>query len=279
MNNMNNTTPIIHVDTNNNEFIKEIQECMFSLKNLTKFTSHQLDYEEITKNNKIGFSNQKENKNQKDKENSKQNSKQVADYIIPCEKDKLFWCFYIIKMGIDKYNMLDISNQHFTIEKEMKFKFIEIQRQNKSLLKNNKIKPLSEVEDDLANKECITLKTFLSLCILEQKNIIILHKRKMFEYMFDSNEPIQIITKIDEKKYSLDLQVTKEKIENYRTNYYHWLHVDSILKSMTSYKLEELYEICEKLGIDYNNNNNNDINQSKKKKSKKEIYELIIHNF
>jgi len=169
--------------------------------------------------------------------------------------------------------MLDISNQHFIIEKEMKYKFIEILRQNKSILKNNKIKPLSEIEDDLANKECITLKTFLSLCILEQKNIIILHKRKIFEYIFDSNEPIHIITKIDEKKYSLDLQVTKEKIENYRINYYQWLHVDSSLKSISSYKLEELHEICEKLGIDYKNDPN------KKKKTKKEIYELIIQNF
>jgi len=267
--NMNNKNPIIHVDTN--ILMKEIQECMFSLKNLTRFTSHQVNYEEIVKNNKLNWKNNKDSLTNANT-NKNTNKIQNLDYIIPSEKDKLFWCFYIIKMGIDNYNMLDISNQHFIIEKEMKFKFIEIQRLNKSLLKNNKIKPLSEIEDDLANKECITLKTFVSLCILEQKNIIILHKRKIFEYIFDSNEVINIITKIDDKKYSLDLQVTKEKIDNYRENYYHWLHVDSTLKSMTSYKLEELHEICEKLGIDYNN-------QSKKKKTKKEIYELIIQNF
>ena len=49
-----------------------------------------------------------------------------------------------------------------------KFKYIDIVRKEKDILKINKIRPLSEVEDDLANKNKISLKTFIALCLIEK---------------------------------------------------------------------------------------------------------------
>jgi hypothetical protein len=46
---------------------------------------------------------------------------------------------------------------------------------------------------------------------------------------------------------------------------------DASLKSMGSYKLEELQDLCNKLNIN--------ITETKKKKTKKDIYELLILNY
>jgi hypothetical protein len=47
---------------------------------------------------------------------------------------------------------------------------------------------------------------------------------------------------------------------------------DVSLKSIASYKVEELLEMCKKLDINITNDNT-------KKKSKKDIYELLVQNF
>jgi hypothetical protein len=49
---------------------------------------------------------------------------------------------------------------------------------------------------------------------------------------------------------------------------------DVSLKSIASYKVEELLELCKKLDINVIKNDND-----KKKQSKKDIYELLVQNF
>jgi hypothetical protein len=262
-NNMNNNKkPIIHIPLNT-EFIDKIQNCMLSSKNLSKFTKYQNSNE----------NNQDIKKNNNNNNNNNIYKKKQETF---CShfKDTLFWCLYVIKMGIDKYDM--IENQQFVIEKEMKFKYIELLRSNKILLKTHKIKPLYELEDDLANQVQIGLKTFVALCIIEKINIIILDKKKIFEYISNNEEKIHIITKTEQPlKYTLDLNSinnTDEKVQTLRSSYFQLQNIDSSLKSMAIYKLEELIEIANKFGIDIKNENN-------KKKTKKEIYEQLILQF
>lgn len=192
------------------------------------------------------------------------------DVFVPVQKDGLFWCLYVLTLGFGKYDM--IGNQHFVEEKRIKFEYIELIRSKKPILKMNKIKPLTELEDDLANKEQIGLKTFISLCILMEINVLVVDKRKYYEFINDDSKIINIITKTEKPlKYSLDLNTSQEKIENYRNNYFKMITLDSNLKSITFYKMEDLLLICEKLGIE--------MNESNKKKYKKDLYELIIQNF
>ena len=49
---------------------------------------------------------------------------------------------------------------------------------------------------------------------------------------------------------------------------------DATLKSMGSYKLEELTDLCKKLDININECNNK--NDGKKRITKKDIYELLV---
>lgn len=198
----------------------------------------------------------------------------------PKQKDSLFWCFYILKNGFSNYEM-EINNQYFVIEKNEKFKYIDLLRKNKDILKLHKIKPLTQLEDELANKDRISPKTFFALCALENINVLLVDKRKVYELLcfdIDSLHPINIVHRNDEKhEHSIELEATKEMIDKYRETYYKLTSFDTKLKSMSSYKLEELMELCKKLNINIEKKNND--NSSKQKITKKDIYELLVLNY
>jgi hypothetical protein len=208
-------------------------------------------------------------------ESKKNNLKERFSEYKPKQKDSLFWCFYILKNGFLNYEM-EIHNQYFIVEKKEKFKYIELLRQNKELLKIHKIKPFTELEDDLANKERISVKTFFALCILENINVLLVDKRKIFELTcidISSENPVNIVHR-NRKNYEhyIETEVTDNILNNYRNNYYN-SELDETLKSIGSYKLSELIELCNKLDI------NITLNEGEKKKTKKDIYELLVLNY
>jgi hypothetical protein len=232
-------------------------------------------YKEIGKENGNGKDTGKEkgkgNSIQKEKIIYRDNFLLTNNNYKPKQKDSLFWCFYILKYGISKYEM-EIGNQYFVVEKKEKFDYINILRNNKNILKMHKIKPLSEIEDDLGNKDRITLKTFIALCLMEKINIIVIEKRKIYDFTLSDNPKINIVhhNSISHENY-IELSSNDDKVTQYRNEYYKMNTIDNNLKSITSYKLDELIEICNKLNIN--------IEKSDKKKTKKDIYELIILNY
>jgi hypothetical protein len=177
---------------------------------------------------------------------------------------------------------MEINNQYFVVEKNEKFKYIELLRKNKDILKLHKIKPLTQLEDDLANKDKISPKTFFALCALENINVLLVDKRKVYELLcvdIDSSNPINIIHRNSEKhEHLIELDATKEIIDKYRETYYKLTSFDSTLKSMSSYKLEELIDLCKKLNINIEQKNKDD-ETSKKKITKKDVYELLVLNY
>jgi hypothetical protein len=202
----------------------------------------------------------------------------------PKQKDSLFWCFYILKHGFSNYEM-EINNQYFVVEKNEKFKYIELLRKNKDLLKIHKIKPLTELEDDLANKDKISIKTFFALCALEKINILLVNKRKVYELLctdIDEKHPVNVVHRNNESyEHFIELDLTEEAITKYRETYYKMSSFDATLKSMGSYKLEELIDLCKKLdiNIDQKVNENKNKKEGKQKMTKKDIYELLVLNY
>ena len=256
-----------------NELIKPdglLNKNMFNGKNLRQFTKHMIDV--------FCISNEKNStiKQTKPIKQIKENVARVSKDTIykPLKKDSLFWCFYILKYGFSKYEM-EVGNQHFSIEKQEKFKYIDVLRKptNKDLLKIHKIKPLSLLEDDLANQEKISIKTFFALCIIENINIILIDKRKVYEVLTTDEPKIHVIHRnsITYEHY-IELDVPVDKINMYKETYYNMSNFDTSLKAMSSYKVEELLELCKKLEI------NIDIKE-KKKITKKDIYELLVQQF
>jgi hypothetical protein len=254
--------------------ISSIQDYMFTSKNLTRYTKHMI---QIDLKPKSSLKNIHGYTRDKDKNKKCNTEKKAIDSIYrPKQKDSLFWCFYILKHGYSNYEM-EINNQYFTVEKTEKFKYIDLIRKNKDILKIHKIKPFTELEDDLANKERISIKTFFALCVLENINILLVDKRKIFEITcvdIDDKHPVNIVHRHNQTyEHHIELNTTSDILQKYRETYYKMPGIDSTLKSMGSYKLDELTDLCKKLNIN--------IEQSvdKKKKTKKDIYELLVLNY
>jgi hypothetical protein len=193
------------------------------------------------------------------------------NFFTPPQKDGLFWCFYIIKNGFSAYEYPGVTS--FINEKDLKIKLIEMIRTKKQILKLKKIKNIKEdVEDDLVNKEIISMKTFIALCAAENFNILFIHKKKCFELISEEENPYFIIHQSDNNvKYCYELNATKEIVDNYKNTLFKWESLERPLKAISYYKLDELMVLCKKLGLEEKINNLN-------KKAKKDLYEILIQN-
>ena len=201
-------------------------------------------------------------------QNEKRNK--INDIYVVRQKDGLFWTFYIMKHGLFTYEM-NILSQSFSTEKQEKFKYIELIRQNKELLKLHKIKNLASLENELANEKTISIKTFIAMCIIENINVYLVNNRKLYINILDETLPINIIFKNKNKPYyCIDFQTTEEKINNYKENYLIMETFEDNLKSINSYKVNELLIICKKLNLTIS---------SDEKITKKYLYELISKNY
>ena len=282
----------------------DLQDYMFTSKNINRYTKHIIHFnneniipksslKNIVTNKKETINNVKEIiketevketiketevketiKKTEVKETKKINKVKETMYR-PKQKDSLFWCFYILKYGFSNYEM-EINNQYFVVEKNEKFKYIELLRKNKDLLKLHKIKPLTQLEDDLANKDKISPKTFFALCVLENINVLLVDKRKVYELLINDS-PINIVHRNNETYYhSIELDVTEEMCNKYRETYYKLTNFDTTLKGIGSYKLQELTDLCQKLNINIEDHKDKTLKQ---KMNKKDIYELLVMNY
>ena len=284
-----NTAENISEDKDLNHIIRDLQNYMFTSKNIVKYLKN-LSFDENGKSENGKFENGKSENgksengksgNGKSGNGKSENGKNMIETIIPIkkikntiftptQKDTLFWCLFVIKHGIDKYEMLD--NTHFIVEKQEKFKYIELIRSKKDVLKMHKIKPLSELEDDLANKDKISIKTFIALYILEGSNIMVLQNRKIFESINNDDKFIHMIQKSDNQtqRFFYDENHDETKMTYYRENYFKLDTIDHKIKTISSYTLQELMDISKKLGINH---------ITDKKMQKKELYESIVLHY
>ena len=175
----------------------------------------------------------------------KKNITIVNDIFFPKQRDQLFWCFYVILHGQIEY---DILTSFFTLEKETKYKWIEVFRGRKELFKPIKVSR-NVVEDELANAKAITMATVKALCHLNDVNVFYVDDKKYYEITTNSEKPFYLIEKVD-GRYGLKEKIPIEKIEYYREHYWNLENLDKPLKAVSSYKASELKDICKRLHIE-----------------------------
>ena len=181
---------------------------------------------------------------------------------IPPEMDSLFWCLYIMKYGEIHYEMLD--NKSVVTEKKIKIEYVEKIRLNKVLLKTYKFNTFSELENNLTNDKTLSLTSLLSLCALDNLNIIIIQNKTYYELRMNDSPDTAIVQKFD-KKFGVKL-VDTDFIKN---DFIQIENVEKPLKAISAYKVNDLILICNKLEIDVKHA------LSEKTKTKKELYEDI----
>ena len=175
---------------------------------------------------------------------------------IPREKDTLFWCFYIITNGEVKYETL--YNKNEVITKQLKITYIEKIRKAKQLVKKYKFDAISNIESNLVNDNFINAKTFLTLCAIENINVIYIAKKTYFELLMNDSDEIFIVherNNIANGKYNIRYGFEMGDTENInyiKNSLYKVINIDKYIKAMSFYKTEELLDICNKLGIETN---------------------------
>lgn len=186
----------------------------------------------------------------------------------PREKDSLFWCLYVMKHGDTSYEMLKYRN--FITEKKLKFEFIEQIRKNKEIIKTYKFATLTHLENNLANDERLDVKTFLSLCVIENINVIYINKKTYFKLLMNDANTIHVIHSLDNYKFGHEQKTICDDITN---NLYPLESIDKPIKAISAYKVQELVDICNQLSIETT------CKESGKTKPKKDLYELLIQYF
>lgn len=192
----------------------------------------------------------------------------------PFQKDKLFWCFFIILKGYDEYEM-NHSNA-FSIEKKIKIEAVEKLKSIKEKLKELKLKR-TELEDNLVNQPTISIKGLYALCLVHNISITYIYGRKYCEInpeaISDLNNKKGVIIQNDKKEDSLRWdEQNDEFLRNIKENYWFIENIQKPLNAPSAYTLKELQDICQKLQIDLETK----VNEKTKLKTKTKLYEDIL---
>ena len=247
---------------NKQHIFNSIEEYMLSAANIVRYNKDYtksksiLDFCNNTENNQVG--------NKSDKIKSKK-EKFKESFFIPSQKDKLFWCFYILLNGFDEYEF--IKNDSFKTEKNFKISSVEKMRSMKDKLKEFKIKR-NEIENELVNNATITLKGLETLCLIYGISLIYISGKKYYEITF-GDKLNGVIIKNENDEYAIKYEFNEEYITNIRNNYWMLESIIKPLKAISAYTIKQIQTIAEKLEISL-------INDLSKKKTKKQLYENIL---
>jgi len=200
----------------------------------------------------------------------------IPSLSIPREQDSLFWCYYIIKNGDVKYEML--QNRNILLTKQLKIDLVSKIRENKPIIKTYKFDTITNLESNLANDNNISIKTFMTLCAIDNINIIFISKKTYFKLLTNDSGITYIIREIDNsqlkynKQYGYEI-ATEELLNEIHSNLYEVDSLDKPIKGISAYKVSDLLNIANKLAIEVINKENG------KNKTKNELYESIIQYF
>ena len=259
-----------------NTVLNELQDYILNDENIQK--SLRIKFSNTNANSKTDINTKTDNISEKKlivKDIDANKANKNNPLFIPNQQDTLFWCFYIMNNGHTKYEMLPTKNS--LIAKQIKIDLISTIRNNKDIIKTYKFDTKTNIESNLANDNNINAKTFLSLCAVENINIIYINKKTYFELLMNDSDMIYIVRETQSQskyynKYGFEM-ATKETLDNIRSSLYKIENVDKPIKAASSYKVQDLIEICSKLAIETINK------ETGKTRTKNDLYQSIIQYF
>ena len=195
--------------------------------------------------------------------------------------DKLFWVFYKLLKNFDNVDLENINA--FKTMKDFKIDCVEKVRAQKNILKEFKIQRML-VEDDLTNNDKICFKTFHALCVLHLINVIVIRDNNTYCILCTNNDEkviniqnyklirisnVKISTMFNNFDVLLDVSTTEEELQTILKTYYNIENIEKPVKAFSSYNLNDLCTIANKLNIII-------YDEHGKKKKKQELYEDIL---
>ena len=194
---------------------------------------------------------------------------QYDDFFNVPYKNKLLWFIYIIEKGMGAYEQ--ITSNYYTVEQEEKFNYVDLLRNNKANVKSNKKWKLKNLENDITFSNCFSVTTLECLTHILNINLYYIDGCKIYTSLSPSSMKDLIVHKIN-NEYKLELfnnhQEMYKKTSEYRNSLWNVENIEKPLASISSYKLQQLIDIANKLDI-------NIMKSHTKKKTKKQLYEEI----
>ena len=177
----------------------------------------------------------------------------------------LFWTFYAL---IKNEHELSMQETHrFKMKNDFALKFVEELKKNKPFIKQNKLK-FHDIESSILYDKDISLITLKALILFNKMNVIYIWNNKYYIFESNDDDAFQLIER-NREQYSFDRDVSKDDIlKGKAKNKLQMEDARIQLKSMSSYKLDELQSIASMFGIPLENSH-------KKKKTKQLLYEEI----
>ena len=181
--------------------------------------------------------------------------------------NSVFWAFFCILKGDDEYHLH--QNNLFKIKNEFSMKFVETLKKEKVFMKENKIR-FHDVESSLLYDKDINLTTLRAMALFYKINLLFIINNRYYvieNEITDENEQLYLIQQ-NKYKITYELINTEDKSNKTRGK----LFMDgtrTTLKAPGTYKLDELKEYCNILGI-------NVLTHDSKKKTKQQLYDDII---
>jgi hypothetical protein len=194
-------------------------------------------------------------------------------FVLPFHPDTIFWCLYIAHYGYDDY--LCVERNYGLKELEIKKSIADFLRLHPEKIKNTNYKITKAATQEILSDLLTTQKETNMNCLLAiitffRINVIITDETNQFiwEFVSEKNETIStyLLKRTDLKKYKIRLEpITEAEITELKNTKICLDNYLKPMKSISSYKMDELESIATKLGnIDTN-----------KKWKKQDLYDLL----
>jgi len=192
---------------------------------------------------------------------SQQDDKPAIEFISPTHQDTLFWCLYIIMYGYNDY--IQVSRNYGVKELEVKKHIGDLIRANPNLLKKANIKITKAAVQEIMSELLTSVKdtsylTMMGMLAIYKMNIIMIsaNGKSMVEFISDKDvdQPTYVLHKDSFGKYKLQAEpISKEQIDDLKTTVFCLESYLKPLKTVSNYKVDELYTIARQVGIFYEN--------------------------
>jgi len=215
-------------------------------------------------------------------------------FYCPTQSDSLFWCVYMIQKGELEYEMLNKGKPiSMSILINLKIACVEeIRKTYKENVKPYKLSTLENIETSLVHTPNINITTAASLCAGDKHNLCFISSKQRFFYLLECNPETTTwyIIKCEDNTsnnnnnnnnknrngkhsggtplYSYK-QVNQNELTEYKPHMLQITNLNNPLKSISSYKLDDLLNMSITLQLPTINTITN------KQLKKKDLYEQV----
>lgn len=235
-------------------YLEDIRDVMFTVDYKKKYRN----MEAIEKQEELFVEKQETVKNQYVNIPKEKETPATVEYKKPKQKDTLFWCLYIAKYGYDEYT--EIQTHYGTKQLEIQQKIGNYIKNNMVLLKNvntriTKAAAQEILSELLTDSKTTSMHVLYAYAIYYNMNLILLHPSTEYylEIQSDTMEDVDtyLLQKDDRQQFSIrESPLTEQEYKEIVDTKYRLESHLRPLKAIGNYKVDELYEVAEKVKMD-----------------------------